>query len=294
MTFLRGLKLPRRNCKEVALAGRSGRWPFGHSRRFITKPKAYCAILPRMRSLVSPAMLLALALPLVTSAQTVKRPIHLDDLAQLKDVADPQCSPDGNWIVFTVASVDREADKRLTHLWMVSWDGKEQIQLTHDSESASSPRWSPDGKYISFISSRPGKAKGAQVWTLDRRGGEAYQLTHFKNMGITAHSWAPDSKHLLLVLKEKEEPEAEEGKPGASAPPKPPKPIVLDRYHFKQDIEGYLSGNKKNHIYLFDTASEKLEQITKSDHDETEAVISPDGTRIAYVSSADKDPDRTL
>jgi WD40-like Beta Propeller Repeat len=56
-------------------------------------------------------------------------------------------------------------------------------------------------------------------------------------------------------------------------------------------FEGYLSGDKRNHIYLFDTASEKLEQITKGDHDETEAVMSPDGTKIAYVSSADRDPD---
>jgi dipeptidyl aminopeptidase/acylaminoacyl peptidase len=183
------------------------------------------------------AALGAVALPFVAASQTTtKRPITLDDLAKLKDVADPQCSPDGKWVVYTVASVDREADKRVTNLWMVTWDGKEQIQLTHDSESASSPRWSPDGKYISFVSSRAGKAKGAQVWVLDRRGGEAYQLTHFKNLGLTAHDWTPDSKHLLLVIKEKEEADSEDSKSAAHAPSKPPKPIVLDRYHFKQDI----------------------------------------------------------
>jgi dipeptidyl aminopeptidase/acylaminoacyl peptidase len=192
-----------------------------------------------------------------------------------------------------VSTVDAEADKRITHIWLASWDGKEEIELTHDSESESSPRWSPDGRFISFVSSRPGKTKGSQVWVLDRRGGEAYQLTHLKNFGITSQDWAPDSKHLVLVLKEKEEPDADESKP-ASTPAKPPKPILVDRYHFKQDTEGYLSGTKRNHVYMFDVATEKLDQITKGEWDENEATMSPDGTMIAYVSSADKDPDRTL
>ena len=93
---------------------------------------------------------------------------------------EPEVSPDGKWIAYTVSSVDKEADKRDTELWMVSWDGTQNIQLTNSPESESSPRWSPDGKYISFTSSRPGKAKGNQVWVLDRRGGEARQLTDVK------------------------------------------------------------------------------------------------------------------
>ncbi|MBV9308521.1 MAG: S9 family peptidase, partial [Acidobacteriaceae bacterium] len=164
----------------------------------------------------------------------------------------------------------------------------------HDAESESSPRWSPDGNFLAFVSSRPGKTKGSQVWVLDRRGGEAYQATHLKTYNISGYEWTPDSKKLMLTLKEKEEPEGEEPKPGGTpAPPKAPKPIVIDRYHFKQDMEGYLSGNKRNHIYLFDLQTEKLDAITKGDHDETSAVMSPDGTKIAFVSSLDKDPDRT-
>jgi dipeptidyl aminopeptidase/acylaminoacyl peptidase len=69
---------------------------------------------------------------------------------------------------------------------------------------------------------------------------------------------------------------------------------VLDRYHFKQDMQGYLSGVKRSHIYLFDIDSKKLEQITKGDkYDETAAVLSPDGTKIAFVSNQDDDPDRS-
>ena len=218
----------------------------------------------------------------------------VDDLDRLRDVADPQCSPDGKWVAYTVSTIDREADKRTTNVWMVSWDGAQQVQVTHDAESESSPRWSPDGNFLAFVSARPGKTKGSQVWVLDRRGGEAYQLTHLKTHNLSGYEWAPDSKKLMLVLKEKEEQEAEEPKPGgAPAPPKPPKPVVIDRYHFKQDMEGYLSGNKHNHIYLFDIATGKLDAIIKGDHEETGAVMSPDGTKIAFVSSLDKDPDRT-
>ena len=237
----------------------------------------------------------ALILPALSLSQTAsKRALTLDDYYRLHDVADPQCSPDGKWIAYTVSTIDREADKRTTNIWTVSWDGAQHVQVTHDAESESSPRWSPDGNFLAFVSSRPGKTKGSQVWVLDRRGGEAYQATHLKTYNISGYEWTPDSKKLMLTLKEKEEPEGEEPKPGGTpAPPKAPKPIVIDRYHFKQDMEGYLSGNKRNHIYLFDLQTEKLDAITKGDHDETSAVMSPDGTKIAFVSSLDKDPDRT-
>ncbi len=223
---------------------------------------------------------------------TAKRPLRLDDLYRLEEVSDPQCSPDGKWIAYSVATIDREADKRLSHIWMASWDGAENLQLTFDAESETSPRWSPDGKYLSFVSSRPGKTKGSQIWLLDRRGGEARQLTHIKDHTISQYAWAPDSKTLLLIMEEKEEPDPEE-KTASAVPPKPPKPIVIDRYHFKQDIQGYLSGSKHNHIYLFDIETGKATQITTGHYDETEAAWSPDGTKIAFVSNQDKDPDRT-
>jgi dipeptidyl aminopeptidase/acylaminoacyl peptidase len=221
---------------------------------------------------------------------SAKRYLNLEDLNRLREVEDPQVSPDGHWVAYTVRSVDSEADKNVTHVWMSAWDGSETLQLTFDSESESSPRWSPDGKYLSFVSSRTGKAKGSQVWIMDRRGGEAHQLTDLKNLNLSQYDWAPDSKKLLLVLQEKEEPDADEAKPGA--PPKPPKPIVIDRYHFKEDVAGYLSA-KRNHIYLFNVESHKLDQITKDDFDETNARWSPDGKKIAFTSNQDKDPDRT-
>ena len=68
-------------------------------------------------------------------------------------VGDPQVSPDGKWVAYTVTTIDKDADKRRTALWMVNWEGTEDVRLTFGKQSSSSPKWSPDGKYLSFLSS---------------------------------------------------------------------------------------------------------------------------------------------
>jgi dipeptidyl aminopeptidase/acylaminoacyl peptidase len=216
----------------------------------------------------------------------------LDDLAKLVNVGGPQISPDGKWIAYTASHVDVGEDKNVSELWMVSWDGTQDVQLTYGPEGAGSPRWSPDGRWLAFTSSRPGKAKGSQVWLLDRRGGEASQLTDVKE-DLGDYRWSPDSKQLLLTLKAKDEPEPKEG-----AKPAPPKPIVIDRYHFKQDIQGYLS-DKRDHLFLFDIATKKLTRLigddkTEDKYEERQAEWSPDGKWIAFVSNQEApDPDRS-
>jgi dipeptidyl aminopeptidase/acylaminoacyl peptidase len=218
-----------------------------------------------------------------------KHDMMLDDLARLERVGAPVVSPEGDWVLYTVSQIDSKEDKSVTHLWMVKWDGSVRLQLTFDKEGASAPRFSPDGRTISFLSSRPGPAKGTQVWAMDRRGGEAQQLTAVTDREIEDYSWSPDAKTLILSLRPKSEPDAEEGKPPAAA-----KPIVIDRYHFKQDVEGYLRDDAFDSLYLYDLSAKKAEKLTTAKNvEEEDAVWSPDGAWIAFVSNQDPDPDRS-
>lgn len=165
---------------------------------------------------------------------------------------------------------------------MQSWDGKQSIQLTHGAEPASKPRWSPDGKYLAFMSSRESK-NGSQLWLMDRRGGEGNKLSDIKG-DLEDYAWSPDGSKVVMVIDDPEN--------NGKEPPKTPKPIVIDRYHFKQDYQGYLE-NLHKHLYLFNIATKKLDTLTSGKFDDSAPVWSPDGKNIAFVSNRSNDPDRS-
>ncbi len=240
-------------------------------------------------SLLCVTLLSAGAVCLSAADAPKKRAITLDDLNLIQRVSAPVLSPDGEWLVYSVSQTDTKEDKNQSHLWMAKWDGSVHLQLTYGKEGASAPHFSPDGKYISFLSSRPGPAKGNQVWVMDRRGGEPQQLTAITDQEIEGYLWSPDAQKLLLTMHPKSEPDAEEGKP-----PAPPKPIVIDRYHFKQDIQGYLRDDAYDALYIYDLGTKKSEKLTTSKNvAEEDAAWSPDGAWIAYISNQDADPDRS-
>jgi dipeptidyl aminopeptidase/acylaminoacyl peptidase len=241
----------------------------------------------------------------VLSAQA-KRPFKLDDIARFKNVNDPQCSPDGKSVAFTMSQIDVKEDRNgNAHIWMIGYDGAGERQITSSEQSEGSPRFSPDGKYLAFTSSRPGAARGNQVWLLPLSGGEALQLTDTKGR-LQGYEWSPDSKKLAIVIGDPdpnapENPENGNGAPaaangnagrggrGAAAP----KPIVIDRYKFKQDVQGYLLSGRHSYIYIFDIASKKTDRLTTQNKwDEGGPSWSPDGKWIAFTSNHRDDPDR--
>ena len=235
-----------------------------------------------MRRGIPLALVLGLCVALPSAAQP-RRSLNVDDLYNLREVRDPQRSPDGKWVAYTVTRAIRETDKNDTDVWMVSWDGSQQIQVTSSPESESRPRWSPDGRYLSFVSSRQG-SKGAQVWVLNRSGGEATRLTEVKG-GVSDYAWSPDSQRLVLVVDEPDPddpPKDPEDETRKDKPAKTPKPIVIDRYRFKADVSGYLRG-ERSHLYLVDVAAKKPEVLTAGAFDEDSPAWSPDGSQIAFI-----------
>lgn len=214
-------------------------------------------------------------------AQTVKKPFKPNDFYHIPSLADPQLSPDAKWVAYTLSEVDSAKDNRVAHLWIQSYDGKQSIELTQGAEPVSTPKWTPDGKYISYLSEKDSKT-GGQIWLMDRRGGEGKKLTDLK-ADLQDYVWSPDSKKLALIIKDPEN--------GGKPDPKTPPPIKIDRYHFKQDIDGYLQ-HLHTHLYIYDVATKKLDTLTTGDMDDSSPVWSPDGKKIAYVSNHTADPDK--
>ena len=228
-------------------------------------------------------LLVALAAVLAAAAPALaqKRPLTVDDVYNVKDVRDPQRSPDGRWVAYTVSRAIKDTDKNDTDVWMAAWDGSQEVQLTSSPDSESTPRWSPDNKYLAFVSSRQG-ARSGQIWVLNRLGGEGTRITDIKG-GVSDYAWSPDSRRMVLVVNEPDPRDPQDDDKTAPDKKKTPPPIVVDRYHFKEDVSGYLR-NERKHLYLLDVASRKADILTPGSFDEEYPVWSPDGSQIAFVS----------
>ena len=116
---------------------------------------------------MSPGVVRAQSAPAAPAA--AGRKLQVDDYFRIRDVDDPQISPEGKWVAYTVTTKDLKGDENHDRIWMTPTAGGTAIPVSADGVDSSSPRWSPDRKYLAFLSERNEKPK--QVWLLDRNGG---------------------------------------------------------------------------------------------------------------------------
>ena len=217
-----------------------------------------------------------------------KRAITAKDLYKFELISAPQISPDGEHVIYAQQRVDPASEKKSSNLWIVPTDGDTPRQFTHGNQVDNTPKWSPDGLQIAFISNR-GEELQPQFYLIPFNGGEAHPLTNLKGT-FGAYEWSPDGSKLAFQFRKKDaeaiERDEDEGKKKLG--------IVqrhYDRAYYKYDGYGFLP-KERWHIWTVGVASGTAAQIT--DHpifDEVEPAWSPDGKWIVCQSNRNADPD---
>ncbi len=215
-------------------------------------------------------------------------PFSFEDLVNTKRVSDPQLSPDGKWVAYTVGIVNKAENRTVTHIYIVKTDGSDQKQLTSGTTSHSSPRWSPDGKHIAY-------ASGGQIWTMENDGDDKEQVTKIST-GAGNPVWSPDGEWIAFnsdvypectseECNKTEEDKAENTKMKAK---------VAERLLFKHWNEW--RDRKRSHVFVISKDGGIARDLTPGDFDSppygaasgVDYAFSPDGKEIAFLRNLDK------
>jgi dipeptidyl aminopeptidase/acylaminoacyl peptidase len=219
-----------------------------------------------------------LSIVLVPAARAQTRGVTAEDYLAFESLSDPRFSPDGSTIAFVATTIDQKQNRRRSEIRLAAADGSREITtLTTAPQSSNSPRWSPDGKSLAFLSARAtasdsGDAR-TQVWLLPLGGGEPRRVTSLLN-GVTGFQWSPDGTRMAVVSRS-----------GPSDTEKSPSDVRHYKHaNYKFNDTGWFD-DKRAHIWVIDVASGRATQLTSGDDwNDSDPQWSPDSRRIAFVS----------
>jgi dipeptidyl aminopeptidase/acylaminoacyl peptidase len=227
-------------------------------------------------------------LGLVFSVAAQNRTYTVEDLMKVKRVGDPQVSPDGRQVAFTVGEVNFDANRVVTQIYVVSSEGGEAKQLTSGDRSSTAPRWSPDGKKIAFTT-------GGQIWVMEPDGDKKEQVTKIST-GAAAPLWSPDGKWIAFtseVFPDCTDDDCNQKKDEAAEKSKV-KAHVTNRLLFRHWDEW--RDVKRTHVLVVAAKGGSARDLTPGDFDSppyaastgVDIAFSPDSTEIAYLRNPDK------
>ncbi len=193
------------------------------------------------------------------------------DYLNFQFVNDPQISPEGDRVAFVRSKVSEDQRSRPSTIWMADADNPENAYPFTSGESDRSPRWSPDGEYIAFLSDR---GDGTKIYKISSRGGEAHPLMETEH-AITSFEWSPDGDQLLLRLNKDMEEDEDDDEPQPDV-----KEVTTSLY--KADGTGIMP-KRRAQIWTYSVDEDSLRQLTDgTDWNDNSPVYSHDGSMIAF------------
>ncbi|HZT42751.1 MAG TPA: S9 family peptidase [Chthonomonadaceae bacterium] len=211
----------------------------------------------------------------------MSRKITAEDFKLIRLVSDPQIAPDGARIACVVRHIDAEKDKYRGEIWLVPTQDGEPRRFTGGEFSDSSPRWSPDGKWIAFLSDRQ-KPK-SQIYLIPADGGEAQAMTKLEDGGIQAIRWSPDGSKIAFLFRATPEAYRKEVAEERHKKELPSPPRRHIRLFYRLDGFGYYDHSYWQ-VWVTDVSTGEARQLTTGDYDCQAPVWSPDSQTLAFLS----------